>query len=301
MKQIRPKYVLSYTIKPLIYGSIAAWMMGVTHRVSMITGVGIVFTDKSKEKLKISTRMIIRQMYRLALKLSSKIIFQNPDDRDLFLKLGVLSKHREVAIVNGSGVDLKKFKPNKFLGQHNFLIIARLIASKGIREFIKAARIIKRDNPNINFTIVGWIDEGKDSIHKEELQGWIDEGIIIYLGFLSDVRPAINECSVYVLPSYREGTPVSVLEAMATGRPIITCDTPGCRETVIDGENGFLVKVANVASLVDAMNKFILDPSLIITMGKRSLELVKIKYDVNLVNLEMMIAMGIEKVNSDIE
>ena len=195
--------------------------------------------------------------------------------------------------MSGSGVDLRKFKPVNFNGHQNFLIITRLIASKGIREFVEAARIIKRDHPQVTFTIVGWIDQGEDSISNEELQAWVKEGDITYLGFQADVRDVLNNCSVYVLPSYREGTPVSVLEAMATGRPIITTDTAGCRETVIDGENGFLVEVGKVRSLVEAMNKFILDPSLIISMGERSLELARMKYDVDLVNYEMMCAMDI--------
>ena len=232
-------------------------------------------------------------MYRLAMKLSTKVIFQNSDDRDLFIKLGIISKNHKIAVVSGSGVDLRKFKPVNFNGHQNFLIITRLIASKGIREFVEAARIIKRDHPQVTFTIAGWIDQGEDSISNEELQAWVKEGDITYLGFQADVRDVLNNCSVYVLPSYREGTPVSVLEAMATGRPIITTDTAGCRETVIDGENGFLVEVGKVRSLVEAMNKFILDPSLIISMGERSLELARMKYDVDLVNYEMMCAMDI--------
>ena len=301
IRRVSPNYLLSYTIKPIIYGTIAARLMGVDHRISMITGVGLAFTDVSKEKLKKSTRKIIILMYRLAMKLSTKVIFQNSDDRDLFIKLGIISKNHKIAVVSGSGVDLTKFKPVKFKGQQNFLIISRLIASKGIREFVEAARIIKRDYEQVTFTIVGWIDQGEDAISNEELQSWVKEGDITHLGFQADVRDALTNCSVYVLPSYREGTPVSVLEAMATGRPIITTDTAGCRETVIDGENGFLVEVGNVRSLVEAMNKFILDPSLIISMGERSLELARMKYDVDLVNCEMMDAMDISDVNRHIK
>tara|TARA_B100001287_G_scaffold276708_1_gene288863 strand:- start:11337 stop:12500 length:1164 start_codon:yes stop_codon:yes gene_type:complete len=301
IRRVSPNYLLSYTIKPIIYGTIAARLMGVDHRISMITGVGLAFTDVSKEKLKKSTRKIIILMYRLAMKLSTKVIFQNSDDRDLFIKLGIISKNHKIAVVSGSGVDLTKFKPVKFKGHQNFLIISRLIASKGIREFVEAARIIKRDYEQVTFTIVGWIDQGEDAISNEELQSWVKEGDITHLGFQADVRDALTNCSVYVLPSYREGTPVSVLEAMATGRPIITTDTAGCRETVIDGENGFLVEVGNVRSLVEAMNKFILDPSLIISMGERSLELARMKYDVDLVNCEMMDAMDISDVNRHIK
>ena len=292
LNHLRPDYVLSYTIKPVIYGTLCAWLVGVRHRISMITGLGVVFTKGSNETINRLTRGLIKRLYSMAFKLSSKIIFQNNDDRKLVVKLGILKDQQCTSVVNGSGVDLCEFTESKVTKRHNFLIISRLIASKGIREYINAARIIKESDPSVIFTVVGWLDEGKDSIGDNELRGWIEEGLINYLGVLKDVRPAIMECSVYVLPSYREGTPRSVLEAMAIGRPIITTDAPGCRETV-DGSNGFLVPVGDVESLVSAMRRFLDDPALIDVMSLRSLEIVRQKYDVNIVNKDLLNCMDI--------
>jgi glycosyltransferase involved in cell wall biosynthesis len=175
-----------------------------------------------------------------------------------------------------------------------FLLIARLIGDKGIREFVQAAQLIQRSYPDCRFLLVGGLDSNPDAISQIELDDWIHNGMVEYLGRLDDVRPAIARASVYVLPSYREGTPRSVLEAMAMGRAIITTDAPGCRETVIDGENGFLVPVKSVDALVDAMTRFIEDPDLAVRMGKRSREIAEEKYDVHKVNAVMLKEMGIQ-------
>ena len=290
--QIRPKYILTYTIKPVIYGSFCAFLARVPNRISLITGLGVAFTDGAKGKLSPLTRILIAKLYALALKVSSKIIFQNDDDRSLFTSLGIIGRGQETYLINGSGVDLREYSSAEPRMEHNFLIISRLIASKGIREFVAAARIIKTRYPNVVFTVVGYIDEGKDSIDAKELNAWIEDGLINFLGELKDVRPAIRNSSVYVLPSYREGTPRSVLEAMAMGRPIITTDAPGCRETV-DFTNGFLVPVGDVDALVGAMCAFIDNPELIKEMGLASLDIVQRKYDVNTVTSDLLNCMDI--------
>jgi len=294
MRRIAPDFVLCYTIKPIIYGVLSAKLAGIKNIIAMVTGVGIAFTDLSENRLKGYVKSIITGLYTVSLKLSSKIIFQNTDDYDLFISLGIVNKDLDIAIVNGSGVDLEEFRVSPFPLGLSFLIVSRLLVSKGIREFVEAARILKKKDPNAQFTIVGWVDEGGDSIKEVEVQEWVDEGVISFLGRLDDVRPALVECSVFVLPSYREGTPRSVLEAMAMGRPIITSDAPGCRETVTNGVNGFLVEVKNVESLVSAMQKFKAQPSLISIMGKCSRALVCKKYDVKKVNVQMMKGMGID-------
>ncbi len=198
-------------------------------------------------------------------------------------------------VLNGSGVHLDKFpvapKPSS---RASFLMIARLLEAKGVREFVAAASELRDLHSDVSFRLAGWIDTSPDSISRSELEEWIDQGHIEFLGRLNDVRPAIANSTVYVLPSfYREGTPRTILEAMAMGRAIITTDAPGCRETVIDGENGFLVPVKSIDALVDAMQKFINDPELAVRMGKRSREIAEEKYDVHKVNAVMLREMGI--------
>ena len=167
------------------------------------------------------------------------------------------------------------------------------MGDKGVREYAQAAAIIKQKSPEVEFNLVGWIDENPAAITQQELDEWVADGRLKYWGKLSDVRPAIAASSVYVLPSYREGTPRTVLEAMSMGRAIITTDAPGCRETVVHGENGYLVEVKSVQSLVDAMKKFLEQPELVLQMGKRSREIALYKYDVHQVNQHMIQEMGL--------
>jgi len=168
------------------------------------------------------------------------------------------------------------------------------LAGKGVRLYAEAARRVRQRHPTASFALVGWIDDNPDAIKQEELDAWVAEGTIDYLGRLADVRPSIEGCAVYVLPSYyREGTPRTVLEAMAMGRPIITTDAPGCRETVIDGDNGFLVPVKSVDALEQAMLKFIEAPELVERMGQRARQIAEEKYDVHKVNAVMLREMGI--------
>jgi glycosyltransferase involved in cell wall biosynthesis len=175
-----------------------------------------------------------------------------------------------------------------------FLLIARLLGDKGVREYVEAARLVKRKHPQARFELVGWVDENPDAIDQVELDDWVNEGVIDFKGKLSDVQSAITDCSIFVLPSYREGTPRAVLEAMSMGRPIITTRAPGCRETVVDGYNGFLVSVKAVDELVSAMLKFIDQPELVVSMGSYSRKLAEEKYDVHKVNDVMLREMGIK-------
>ena len=163
-----------------------------------------------------------------------------------------------------------------------------------MREYAQAARRVRAVHPAVRCVLVGWIDSNPNSIAQAELDTWINEGSVEFLGRLADVRPAIADSSVYVLPSYREGTPRTVLEAMAMGRAVITTDAPGCRETVVDGDNGFLVPVKSVDELEQAMLKFINDPALALRMGQRSRQVAEDKYDVHKVNAVMLREMGIQ-------
>ncbi|MFD2405045.1 glycosyltransferase [Azorhizophilus paspali] len=173
------------------------------------------------------------------------------------------------------------------------MLIARLLGDKGVREYAAAARQVKNRCPAALFSLVGWIDDNPDAIGQAELDGWLADGTLHYLGRLDDVRPAIAACSVYVLPSYREGTPRTVLEAMAMGRAVITTDAPGCRETVVDGDNGFRVPVKAVDELVWAMQRFVEEPALAVRMGARSRQLAEEKYDVQRINARLLQEMGL--------
>ena len=295
-RRLQPAVMLAYTIKPVVYGIIAGWLTGVSRRFALITGLGYAFTEERKGLL---TRLI-QKLYDFALARAHGVFFQNPDDQVLFSDRGLLSPNVSSWVVNGSGVDTAQFVPAPLPnGKPVFLMIARLLGDKGVREYVEAARSIKNSNPDITFQLVGWIDSNPDAIAQTELDGWIADGTLEFLGKLDDVRPAIAGSTVYVLPSYREGTPRTVLEAMAMGRPIITTDAPGCRETVIHGDNGFLVPVQSVDALVQAMLEFIEDPALATRMGKRSREFAEEKYDVHKVNAVMLREMGITPPTED--
>lgn len=298
IRQIQPDYVLSYTIKPVIYGTLAAMLAKVPHRFALITGLGYAFQNAESGKRSIFQKMV-HSLYAQALKHAHKVFFQNPDDLKLFQSMQLVSPQKPTVVVNGSGVNVQDFAvldlPKNEQGQvkASFLLIARLLGDKGVREYAEAARIIKVEHPEFEFHLVGWVDENPAAIAQAELDTWVAEKVVNYWGKLSDVRPAIAASSVYVLPSYREGTPRTVLEAMAMGRAIITTDAPGCRETVIHGQNGYLVPVKSVEELVQAMQTFIDDPQLMVQMGQRSREIALEKYDVHQVNAHMMSEMEV--------
>jgi len=248
----------------------------------MITGLGFAFSSTGIKSA--VTGIIAKRMYGIALSFNKNVFFQNPDDMHLFKVNGILKNSQKSTIINGSGVDLELFQPVPTPASLSFLLIARLIREKGIYEYAEAAKIVKKRFPHVNFRLVGFLDKNPSSISEKELESWIESNAIEYLGRLQDIRPAIANSSVYVLPSYREGTPRSVLEAMAMGRSIITTDAPGCRETVQHGQNGFLVPVKDVDALVNSMTHFIECPNDVVRMGHISRQIAVEKYDVRKVN-----------------
>ena len=289
MRKIKPRYVLGYTIKPVIYGTLAAWLARVPQRFALITGLGFAFMGEENNQ-RSGVRVVVQGLYRTALRHCQTVFFQNPDDESLFRKLNILSAHANTCVVNGSGVDVSQFNVAHFIESAvpRFLLIARLLGDKGIREYVQAAKQVKQHYPDTQFDLVGWIDTNPNAITQAELDQWVAAGVVNFLGRLNDVRPAIRDCSVYVLPSYREGTPRTVLEAMAMGRAVITTDAPGCRETVVDGDNGFLVPIKDADALAQAMLRFIEKPDLSIQMGQRSRIIAEDKYDVHKVNEKML-------------
>jgi glycosyltransferase involved in cell wall biosynthesis len=292
MRAVRPDVVFTYLIKSVIYGLLAATINGVPQRYALISGLGYAF--QGDDNSRVLLRRVAQGLYALSLRGAHKVFFQNPDDLKLFHDLGILKTNTPTCVVNGSGVNMDHYAYTPIpKGVPRFLSIARLLRDKGVREYAAAAKIVKDKYPNASFAIVGWIDENPSAIKQAELDIWIAEGTIDYIGRLSDVRPAIADCSVFVLPSYREGTPRSVLEAMSMGRAIITTDAPGCRETVVNEDNGLLVPVGSVNELALAMERFFEDSQLAQKMGQRSYEIAKEKYDVHKVNQIMLNEMGI--------
>lgn len=291
----REKYdvVLGYTIKPVIWGMLAASFAGVPRRVALITGLGYAFTGTASGKRAIIQR-IAWGLYALALRRAHLIFFQNPDDPAEMARHGILPADVPVEIVNGSGVDVAQFpRADLPAGPLQFLLIARLLADKGIREYVAAARLLRKNWPGAKFHLVGGTDSNPAGIAEAEVKAWHAEGDVIWHGHLSDVRPLLAQTHVYVLPSYREGTPRTVLEAMATGRAVITTDAPGCRQTVAEGETGFLVPVRDAQALAAAMTRFLKEPALIERFGAAGRQRAEEVFDVTHVNAQMLQAMGL--------
>lgn len=292
LKSEKPDILFFYTIKPVIYGSLASYFYRQGKVFSMITGLGYLFIDS--EGLKRYLKKIIILLYRIALKRNEKVFFQNPDDNNEFQKFRIIDQEKAVQ-VNGSGVNLDYYRPLPLPADKIvFLMIARLIKEKGIAEYFDAAAIIKERYPGVVFQLIAWsFDDNPsaiDSIMLEEMQV---KRVVEVFEKTEDVRPFIGSASVYVLPSYREGTPRTVLEAMAMGRAIITTDAPGCRETVISGVNGYLIPPKDSKALANAMEQFIKDPRLIEMMGRESRKIAEEKYSVHEVNIIINRTMGI--------
>jgi len=282
LRRLRPDCVLTYTIKPVVYGCIAARIARVPTIGAMITGLGFAFTDGTGATRTV-TRRVARSLYSMALRAATVVFFQNPDDRNLFVTLGLLHGTR-VVMIDGSGVDLDHFAPTPLPQRTSFLMIARLVRDKGVQEYVDAARLLRRSRPEVPCVLAGWLDTNPAAVSAADLKHWVEEGAVHYVGGLDDVRSALAECSVYVLPSYREGTPRTVLEAMSMGRAAITTDVPGCRETVVDGESGVLVPVRDAEALAAAMFGFIDDPSRAASMGAAARKRAEAKYNVHNVN-----------------
>ncbi len=290
IKEEKPHKIFSYQAKTVIYGGMAAKKCKGVEYYALIAGVGSVFLAKGfKAKL---VRTILNIEYKLGLAKAKKVFFQNHDDINIFLKNGLVKKE-QVEIINGSGVNLDRFKVQPLPSEIAFLSISRLIRDKGVIEYLEAARKIKAEYPNIRFLLVGPYDTNPSAISESELKIYTDDGTVEYFGEQTDVIPYLAQCSVYVLPSYREGTPKTVLEAMASFKAIITTDAPGCRETVVDGENGYLIPVKDVNSLVEKIKYFIENPKMIFEMAQKGRCMVEQKFDVKKVNAKIIETMDL--------
>ena len=278
-KEIKPDIILHYTIKPNIYGSLAAKILGIPV-IANISGLGTIFLNKH------FSSKVGQVLYKIALTIPQKVFYQNRDDQELFIKNRLVTESR-TDVLAGSGIDTEKFKPldNKRESEvFRFLFIGRLIKDKGILEYVEAIRIILLDF-KVEFHILGDFYRGNPTaITEDELKMWVKEGIIHYLGMSDDVKSVIDRYDCIVLPSYREGLSRVLLESASMATPIITTDVAGCKEVVDDGINGYLCKVKDVTSLVKQMKKMILlnnDERRV--MGLKGREKVKNEFDEKLV------------------
>jgi glycosyltransferase involved in cell wall biosynthesis len=288
-KSENPDKILAYTIKPVIWGGIAARQLGISHRFyALITGLGFTFQASSfKQKILMS---LVKWLYKMAIKLPVTVIFQNQDNLNTLHSLGLVQPDY-CFVVDGSGVDLTHFSVSPFPKKKPFvfLTIARLLGAKGLREYAESAKQVLSIYPDTIFRLLGPEDPSPDHIPIEEVRSWHH---IEYCGHAQDVRPWIAGCHAYVLNSYHEGMPRTVLEAMAMGRPIITTHVPGCKETVVEGCNGFLVPKCDVASLTEAMVTMIKQADQLDLMGQESRRIVEERFDVHLINSHLFKIMG---------
>ncbi len=269
LRQEKPQIIFATTIKPILYLSLALRLMGKNYSARMyccITGLGYVFEQQS-----FFYKYFLRKLYKYALKQVHTIFFQNPHDLEFFAENNMFSpceKHK-AKLIAGTGVNTNfyYFYPNYPINP-TFLLMARLLKSKGIEDFVLAAKIVKSRHPNARFQLLGKPQTGPDCIDLQTINSWHKQNILEYLGFLEDVRPAIASASIMVLPSLREGIPCAILEGMSMGRAAIVSSVPGCLEVVKDGENGVFVPAKNPLALADAMEHFIRFPEKIVSMGE---------------------------------
>ncbi|TAF32906.1 MAG: glycosyltransferase family 1 protein [Cytophagales bacterium] len=281
-KKFRFDVVLHYTIKPNIYGSLAAKLINVPC-INNVTGLGTVFIHNN-----LSSR-VAHWLYKLAFKFPKVVFFQNPDDKELFESRKLVSASI-TDLVPGSGIDTELFKlSSNALGCQSscftFLMVARLLFDKGIVEYVDAIRLLRKRGIKAKFQVLGKVELQKGlGVTPDMVLEWQNEGLIEYLGAVSDVRPIVEAAHCVVLPSYREGTPRSLLEAASLSKPLVATNVPGCTETVLDGYNGFLCEVRNAEDLADKMWKmYTLTPEKLKEMGHNSRKLVEEKFDMRIV------------------
>ncbi len=288
LRHERPDVLLGYTAKPNIYGALAAHALGVAV-VNNISGLGSVFIRGGW------LAKVLQQLYRLALARSKRVFFQNSDDLKLFLTLGLV-KLEQIGLLPGSGIDLKHFSPlplpslmsddkREFKKHFVFLLVARLLKDKGLFEYVAAAKIVKKKYPFVEFRLLGSLDvNNPNAVTQAQLNLWCHEGTITYLGISKDVREQMSRSDCIVLPSYREGTPRTLLEAAAMARPLIATDVPGCREVVIHKVNGYLCQVYDSEDLAKKIEKILkLPPAELFKMGLAARKHVEKNYNENII------------------
>lgn len=295
IRDVNPDVILAYTIKPVIWGGLALPKRSQARLVSLITGVGYAMQSEGASHRKLLAKLV-QSLYRKALNRAGVVVFQNPDNRALFVDSGLVAQDK-AQLVAGSGVNLSVFQaPAPVYSDERgvvFITIARLLKSKGLYEFEEAAREVKRNYPASRFVVVGPSDPSPDGIPAETVREWASKGVLELAGEVTDVRPALASADVFVLASHHEGVPRSTLEAMGMSRAVITTDAPGCKETVMDGVNGFQFRTGSASELARLMARFIEEPGLLTRMGKASRELAEARFDVDKVNKDLIALMGL--------
>ena len=276
-KQERADILYASTIKPVIYGLPAAALAGIGKRYAMITGLGYMFEADSP--IKKALTCLAALLYRIALSFSAAVFFQNTDDIRTFQAWHCIPGKAQVVLTKGTGVDTEKFAPAPLPEAPVFLLVGRLLEAKGLHEYAEAARMVKKRYPEARFLLLGAPESSRGGISLDTVKGWEQEGIIEYLGVTRDVRPYIAQASVIVLPSWREGMPCSLMEGMSMGRPLVATDVPGCREVVMDGQNGFLVPVRSPDQLAAAFEAFLEKPTLAAEMGRQGRTIAETELD----------------------
>lgn len=279
LRRIRPAILMSYTIKPVIYASLAARLVGVPTIFAVITGLGYTFAgDDPKRRF---VQAIGTRLYRLALRGARRVFFLNEEQRRFFIerRLVAASQTRRLP---GEGIDTEYFAPRESSARADHfavLMVARLLKDKGVEEFLAAAQLLRPRHPRLRFQLLGPFDENPAAIRREALQRFQDDGSIEYLGAVDDVRPYLARSDLMVLPSYSEAMPLSLLEAMSMAKPVVATDIPGCRELVCEGENGYLAQARSAESLACAIEKvYQLDPVQRQRMGEASRRIVLRQY-----------------------
>lgn len=289
-REKKPDLVFGYTIKPVIYGSLAAKLAGVSKIYAMVTGLGRVYASGGV-KAKI-VRLITGVLYKMAFLCCDRVIFQNRDDIAELVGKHYLPERKTVQ-VNGSGVNMERFRRTALPEQPVFLMVSRVIREKGVMEYCQAARTSKKTCPDARFILLGGLDASIGALKMEDIQPFIDDGSIEFPGEVKDPVAFYQQCSVFVLPSYyREGLPRTLLEAMSCGRAIITTDWPGCREPVADGVNGYMIPVRDAAALAQRMETLAGDPELVRKMGAAAYKTCREKYEVSIINEQMRSIIG---------
>jgi len=292
IRETRPQILLAYNIKPVVYtGWLGRWA-GVPTRVAMITGLGNAFAGTGTPPR--IRRRFFTQLYRFGLRGFQGVIFQNEDDHRELVDTGVVPPTQKTCLIRGSGVDLDKFKEEPMPEfPPVFLMITRLIRPKGVLEYVEAARRLKAKHSRVRFQLLAQPCRNPQRLDSSLLENWRREKNLEILPPCADVRPALRACHVLVLPSYREGTPNVVLEAMATGRAIVTTDVPGCRQTVEPGGNGWLVPARDSVALELAMETLIARPETVWAMGRKSRWMAEERFDQNEQSRRLVAWMGL--------